>query len=93
MEHLKGMKKIDSDWFKDRIGESPYQSQRQFAKAMSDALGKPFDQSALVRILSSERGRTDEEVVCIAHLLNVSVLEVLKRLGFHIKKTGHIEKI
>lgn len=75
------MKPIDTKWFIKTIQNSEYGSIRALAKAMIGRNDKPLDQSALTRSLYGERELRLEEVERLAKLLNVSVIEILKRAG------------
>lgn len=89
-------KNIDAAWFeeqakksvllqtKDPSGKTKPGSLRKLARAVHSRQG-PMDPSALVRSLQGSREFTLSEVEQIANILNISILEVLRRCGVDLK--------
>lgn len=75
------MKQIDTKWFIKTISNSECRSIRGLARAMTGRNGKLMDQAQLTRSLYGEREWRLEEIEQIAKILDVSVIEVLKRVG------------
>lgn len=74
------MKGIDEKWFNARIC-AQYGSLRKFAREMRGRNGKPMTQSAFWRRLNGEYEFTLGEVAQLARLLDVHVMEIIRRLG------------
>ena len=79
MQHFVIMK-IDTEWFMNRINKK-FLSLRHFSEHMVTKNGKPMDVSAVSRTLRGERSMSVYEAKQIAHLLDVSVDEVAKRIS------------
>lgn len=73
---------VDTEWFNEMIAQSAYKSQRALAKAMRTDSGKPLEPSALSLMLRGEREIKKHEYQQLAKLLDVPLVEVLKRCGF-----------
>lgn len=72
--------KIDNEWFEARICEK-YGSLNRFARLMRGRNGKPMTQSAFWRRLNGDFEFRLDEVAQLAKLLDVHVMEIIRRLG------------
>lgn len=77
--HYKDMK-IDTQWFKDRITETPQGSMRGVAPLIKGPKG-PLDVAQLSRIINGTQSIRLEDVKEIATALGVSPVDVLIRAG------------
>lgn len=94
--------KLDRDWFEHMIETAPWKpragqakTKRQFAIQLFEAKSPEEDFSAagfLSRILNGERKLSVDEVIRIAGLFDVSVIEVLKHLGYKLDDEGYPKK-
>jgi len=75
-------RKIDKDWFTERIAESQWGSQRQFVPNIETRpSGSPMRVEAWTRMMAGEREMTLFEAVQIADLLDVSLKDIVFRMG------------
>lgn len=77
-------KNIDAAWFQEQADKSPLGSLRKLATAIQSRQG-PMHPAALVRSIHGTREFTLSEIEQIANLLNVPILEVLRRCGVDLK--------
>ncbi len=79
------MRDIDTAWFKDQATRA-FGSIRKMAPRIIGRNGCPLDPATLVRAFNGQREFTLAEIEQIARLLDVPVLEVIRRAGVEVDK-------
>lgn len=92
--------RVDTQWFNDMISRTAYGSQRRIARKIRGRHGRPLDPAALSLMLRGKRAMQISEARQFADILNVPLIEVLRRAGIsvpdeqtkHVPVAGHIDK-
>lgn len=85
-------RKVDTDWFMERIRESRWGSQMQLAPEITDRRGNPLDQPELSRMLRGQREMQMSEAAQLSKLLGVPLAEIFRRVGIPVDDVPTVKK-